>query len=86
MKIKRPIIAITENNCKRKITEYHCAVQLHCSSNSDFPIGLKPQLAYKLKLVLKICNPITKHIAIKLEWKEGGGIAAEPKLDSEEKF
>jgi len=46
----------------------------------------KPHPAYKLKQLLKICNPITKHIAIQPAWKELGGKAEELKLGSEEKF
>ena len=56
------------------------------SINNPADLLTKPQPAYKLKQLLKICNPITKHIAIQPEWKELGGKAEELKLGSGEKF
>ena len=56
------------------------------SINNPADLLTKPQPAYKLKQLLKICNPITKHIVIQPEWKELGGKAEELKLGSEEKF
>ena len=56
------------------------------SINNPADLLTKPQPAYKLKQLLKICNPITKYIVIQPEWKELGGQTEKLKLDSEEKF
>ena len=56
------------------------------SINNPADLLTKPQPAYKLKQLLKLCNPITKHIVIQPEWKELGGTAEELKLGSEEQL
>ena len=53
--------------------------------NNPADLLTKPQPAYKLKQLLKICNPIKKYIVIQPEWKELDGKAEELKNDSEEK-
>ena len=53
-----------------------------CNNPAD--LLTKPQPAYKLKQLLKICNPIKKYIVIQPEWKELDGKAEELKNDSEE--
>ena len=55
------------------------------SINNPADLLTKPQPAYKLKQLLKLCNPITKHIVIQPVWKELGGNAEKLKLGSAEK-
>ena len=52
------------------------------SINNPADLLTKPQPAYKLKQLLKICNPIKKYIVIQPEWKELDGKAEELKIDS----
>ena len=54
------------------------------SINNPADLLTKPQPAYKLTQLIKLCNPITTHVAIQPAWEDLDSKEADFKLGSEE--